>query len=332
MGQKINPTIFRLGVNKTWKTEFFEKKSRELPLYVFKDLEIRNYIERVLETYGIILHNYKQHYNGSTLNLYVSYFVTPDFMLNKKGTVDKLTIKDSTGKTKVVGSLDGSNRNLDYLSFHETTTNLVGNPSRLYKLKKYLSSEPYVHVPQDKVHQKFNEVNSKINGVFEQVFEVLNLFGNNRLDITLNLCCINKDLYFLIFSQEKFFLSLQKFRNTPFFKEGIELLFHVVYNSNSAHLLAKFIAFQFKKIKRQKFFLSFLKQSLTILLNSSPSKIKGVKIIVKGRLNGVPRAKQKMIVVGDVPTQSISAKLDYAQTTMHNSNGSHGIQVWVVEK
>jgi hypothetical protein len=162
MGQKINPTIFRLGVNKTWKTEFFEKKSRELPLYVFKDLEIRNYIERVLETYGIILHNYKQHYNGSTLNLYVSYFVTPDFMLNKKGTVDKLTIKNSTGKTKVVGSLDDSNRNLDYQSLHGTTTNLAGNPSRLYKLKKYLGSEPYAHaplrqesnVPQDKKFSK----------------------------------------------------------------------------------------------------------------------------------------------------------------------------------
>ena len=26
MGQKINPNIFRLGVNKKWRTEFFEKK------------------------------------------------------------------------------------------------------------------------------------------------------------------------------------------------------------------------------------------------------------------------------------------------------------------
>jgi small subunit ribosomal protein S3 len=97
-------------------------------------------------------------------------------------------------------------------------------------------------------------------------------------------------------------------------------------------LLAKFIAFQLKKIKRQKFFLSFLKQSLTILLNSDLSKIKGVKILIKGRLNGVPRAKQKIMVVGDVPAQSISAKLDYSQITIHNSNGSYGIQVWVVEK
>ena len=127
-------------------------------------------------------------------------------------------------------------------------------------------------------------------------------------------------------------MSLQKFRNSPFFKEGIELLFSVAYNFNSANLLAKFIAFQLKKIKRQKFFLSFLKQSLTVLSNSDQSKVKGVKIVIKGRLNGVPRAKQKIITIGDVPTQSIAAKIDYSQTTMHNSSGSYGIQVWVAEK
>ena len=177
-----------------------------------------------------------------------------------------------------------------------------------------------------------NVVNSKVNGIFDQVFEVLNLFNNHRLNITLNLCCINKDLHFLKFSQDKIFMSLQKFRNTPFLKEGVEVVFHVAYNSNSANLLAKFIALQLKKIKRQKFFLSFLKQSLTVLSNSEPSKIKGVKIVIKGRLNGVPRAKHKIITIGDVPVQSISAKLDYSQTTIHNSNGSYGIQVWVVEK
>ena len=31
MGQKVNPNILRLGVNKTWKTKFFEKKNQELP-------------------------------------------------------------------------------------------------------------------------------------------------------------------------------------------------------------------------------------------------------------------------------------------------------------
>ena len=72
MGQKTNPNIFRLGVNKTWKTEFFEKKRNELPLYTFKDLEIKSYVERFLKNQGIFLHDYKQHYSNSTLNLYVS--------------------------------------------------------------------------------------------------------------------------------------------------------------------------------------------------------------------------------------------------------------------
>ena len=90
-------------------------------------------------------------------------------------------------------------------------------------------------------------------------------------------------------------MSLQKFRNTPFFKEGIELLFNVAYNSNSANLLAKFIAFQLKKIKRQKFFLSFLKQSLTVLSNSDQSKIKGVKIVIKGRLNQIVCQKVRVL-------------------------------------
>jgi len=340
MGQKINPVIFRLGVNKTWKTEFFEKKNNELPLYVFKDLEIKNYIERVLETYGIILHDYKQQYNGSTLNLYVSCFVTSDFTLNKKGTVERLVIKNTAGQKKVVKNLRNYVGNIIYLSPDKKESNLLGNFSRLYKLKQYFNLVSNIQSPlqqtnfvfQNTVDNKFSATNFKVDGIFDQIFEVLNLFSNNRLNLTLNFCCINKDLYFLKFSQEKIFMSLQKFRNSPFLKEGIELLFHVAYNLNSAHLLSRFIAFQLKKIKRQKFFLSFLKQSLTILLNSEQSKIKGVKILIKGRLNGVPRAKQKMIVVGDVPTQSISAKLDYSQTTMHNSNGSYGIQVWVVEK
>jgi hypothetical protein len=295
MGQKINPTIFRLGVNKTWKTEFFEKKNHELPLYVFKDLEIRNYIERVLETYGILLHDSKQHHNDSTLNLYVSYFVTSDFLPDKEESMEKLTIKDDVGNRKVVRNLCNSAKDSTYFPSNKIVTNFFDESSRLYRLKRYFNSSPSVKqlLQQDLNHgarkiDESNVVNSKVNGIFDQVFEVLNLFNNHRLNITLNLCCINKDLHFLKFSQDKIFMSLQKFRNTPFLKEGVEVVFHVAYNSNSANLLAKFIALQLKKIKRQKFFLSFLKQSLTALSNSEPSNIKGVKIVIKGRLNGVP--------------------------------------------
>ena len=272
MGQKINPNIFRVGVTKTWKTEFFEKKNKELPLYTFKDLEIKDYIERFLETQGIIMHDYKQHYSNSTFHFYVSYFVTSDFILNK----------------------------------------IKNNSNRLLLINK--------------------EGNKKKVSLHVNICNVLSLFTHQKFNIVMHFCCINKDLNFLKVAQKKNFVSLQKFRNTPFLKEGIELLFHVVCNQNSANLLVKFIGFQIQKIKRHKFFLAFLKKVLTTFMSSSVSQIKGVKIAVKGRLNGVPRAKHKILTIGDVPVLTIIEKVNYAQTTVHNSNGSYGIKVWVVEK
>lgn len=341
MGQKINPNIFRLGVNKTWKTKFFEKKSQELPLYTFKDLEIKSYIERFLSTQGIILHDYKQHYSNSTLNLYISYFVTSEFNL-KKNELNNVTLVNKLGDKKLIKdvSIDKLfNSKLNNITFKKLT-----KPLDFYKIKKYLKlnhCNDLQKLTAFKLHASnknssvknfpsFN--NSTTTSVFEQLFKVLSLFTNNKFNIVVNFCCINKDLNFLKFSQTKKFTFLQKFRNTLFLKEGIELLFHVVYNRNSANLLAKFIALQVRKIKRQKFFFTFLKQALTILIDSRFSKVKGIKILIKGRLNGVPRAKHKIITVGDTPVQSLNEILDYSQTTTHNSNGSYGIKVWIVEK
>ena len=345
MGQKLNPTIFRLGVTKTWKTEFFEKKNRELPLYVFKDLEIRNYIERVFETNGIIVHDYKQQYNALTLNLYISYFVTSDFVLNTKKVNESLILKTANGRRSTVYKKINRNSFSYAASSNEINNFLAQNSFKLYKIKRYLklnsqsqllTQSYFVELKETYKNKYLKRLSDPLKiqpeGFMTNFSTVLNSFLGSQSNVAVNFCCINKNVQFIKSTQKKTFISFQKFKNTPFFKEGIELLFNVAYNINSANLLAKFIASQFRKIKRHKFLLSFLKQTLTILLNSNLAKVKGVKIIVKGRLNGVPRAKHKIIIVGDVPVQTIAAKLDYSQATAHNSNGSYGIKVWVVEK
>lgn len=342
MGQKINPNIFRLGVNKTWKTKFFEKKSQELPLYTFKDLEIKSYIERFLATQEIILHDYKQYYSNSTLNLYISYFVTSEFSL-KKDELEDIILINKLGDKKLIKHVS-INRIPSDTKSGKISFKKWNKPFDFYKMKKYLKLNHYSDLRKLPTFKTY-ELNSKFlsgdsgslhnwstTNFFEQLFKVLSLFTNNKFNIVVNFCCINKDLNFLKFSQTKKFTLLQKFRNTLFLKEGIELLFHVVYNRNSANLLAKFIGLQIKKIKRQKFFFSFLKQALIILIDSRFSKVKGIKIIIKGRLNGVPRAKHKIITIKDVPVQSLNELLDYSQVTVHNSNGSYGIKVWIVEK
>lgn len=336
MGQKTNPNIFRLGINKTWKTEFFEKKRHELPLYTFKDLEIKSYIERFLETHKILVHDYKQHYDNSTLYIYISYFVLPDFVINKNSNTNLVLLNRLKNK-KIVSSNNVKNKNTaarlnrknttQYFNKFKFLSNSLNNP---YKIKNYIKEKKVFLQTND---MTLNEIlNLKIEGVLNNMFKVLSLFNKNNCNIVINFGCLNKNLTFLKNIQKKNFMLLQKFKGTSFLKEGRSLMFHVAYNRNSANMLAKFIAMQIKKVKRHKFFLSFLKQTLTILLNSTLSRVKGVKIIVKGRLNGVPRAKHKIISVGDVPVQSLNVRMDYAQMAAHNSNGSYGIKVWIVEK
>lgn len=337
MGQKINPNIFRLGINKKWKTEFFEKKRYELPLYTFKDLEIKSYVQRFLEKQGIILHDYKQYYSNSTLHLYVSYFVLPEFIVGKKSKVNRFNLMNkSSGEVKPVTNSELLN---SVSRIQNSQTNLFRTQTAIdyYDIRKYLrvhsdfftlSAQPTVSMK----HVQDSSCHLKVEGVLTNLFKVLSLFTKNRFNITINFCCLNKNLSFLKKIQTKNLVLLQKFKGTPFLTEGIELLFYTLHVGNSANLLAKFISMQIKKVKRHKFFLSFLKQALTILIKFSFSKVKGIKIMVKGRLNGVPRAKHKTISIGDVPVQSINEIVDYAQTTIHNSNGSYGVKVWIIEK
>jgi len=336
MGQKTNPNIFRLGVSKTWKTEFFEKKSHELPLYTFKDLELKNYIERFLELQGIFLHDYKQYYSNSTLYFYISYFVSSDFIIQKRNKNSHLVLVNSTNEKKIIDT----NKVISNFTLNKINNDVIKDSSfilnfssdNLYIMKRYLQANSLNL--KNSILEK-NVISDKVlnvEGLLNDMFKVLSLFTNRKFNIIVNFCCLNKNLTFLKGVQKKNFLLLQKFRKTPFLKEGMELMFHVVYNRNSANLLAKFIALQIKKVKRHKFFLAFLKQTLTVLISSSLSKVKGSKIIVKGRLNGVPRANYKIITVGDVPVQSLKAKVDYSQVTIHNSNGSYGIKVWIIEK
>jgi len=330
MGQKVNPNILRLGVNKKWRTEFFEKKRHELPLYTFKGLEIKNYIERFLEIQGIILHDYKQHYSNSTLNLYISYFVLPEFMSNKKTKTVKIILTNNVDDKKIVQNKPIESQQVPKGSYSELFNSQT--PVSYYNIRKYLTSDLKTSTVKPNIISTISSAELKIEGVLNNLFKVLSLFTNNKFNIVVNFCCLNKNLNFLKRTQKKNFILLQKFKGTPFLKEGIELLFHTIYTNNSANLLAKFVAIQVKKVKRHKFFLSFLKQTLSILISSNLSKVKGVKIIIKGRLNGVPRASHKIITIGDVPAQSINAIVDYAQSTIHNSNGSYGIKVWIVEK
>lgn len=86
MGQKTNPIGFRLGINKTWKSLWFDEKDFAVKLR--EDIMLRNYITKRLPNAGISEIEVKRTPKRITLTINTA---RPGIVIGKKGTeVDKL--------------------------------------------------------------------------------------------------------------------------------------------------------------------------------------------------------------------------------------------------
>lgn len=70
-----------------------------------------------------------------------------------------------------------------------------------------------------------------------------------------------------------------------------------------------------------------LRQSLDKI--SSLKDVKGVKIALKGRLDGAEMARYEWVKTGRVPLQTMRAEIDYAEKTAYTTYGTIGVKVWI---
>ncbi|HHS13577.1 MAG TPA: 30S ribosomal protein S3 [bacterium] len=86
MGQKTNPIGFRLGINQTWKSLWFDEK--DFAKKLDEDLMLRNYINKRLPNAGISKVEIKRTPKRITLTIHTA---RPGIVIGKKGAeVDKL--------------------------------------------------------------------------------------------------------------------------------------------------------------------------------------------------------------------------------------------------
>lgn len=55
----------------------------------------------------------------------------------------------------------------------------------------------------------------------------------------------------------------------------------------------------------------------------------GVKVMVKGRLNGAEIARREYLAKGKIPLQNLRADIDFATATAHTIYGTIGVKVWI---
>lgn len=307
MGQKVDARIFRLGVcKKPWEQKYVEKKTEESSLYLYKTLEIRKYIYKFFDLYKIKTHNCKIFYSENSIQIFISFYLTE----------------------KTISVINKT------LTKHQKRF-----PIRIKRLRA----------------KKINEKNklSYTAGLNQAIFlkrfedillESLSLYTKRKTHIFIKLQNLNKSKQ-LTYNQIKnckvVLKQLKKFIKNSFFKEAINILLINISKRKSAKLLAEFISHQFKLnqirsdqttiSRKDNYFLGFLKQSIKLLINTEISRLTGAKITIKGRFNRAPRAKKVIMQFGKFSLQSISAKIDYFQSTAYTINGTFGIKVWVCE-
>ena len=370
MAQKTNPNVFRLGKTKTWSSQYFEKKPTEIAIYSFKNSEIKKFIYKFFKDNGLIINNCNVHYSDeNSLYINVSYYLTFNSTAAIKLMNKKQNIKTIGGKPQGKSFYNDikpkpyeKNKKIYFILRQHTQNyknykdiNYFHNLPSILRKRSYLKAYKAIELEQSSVRvrrllflkaykkyltsKNFNNAKTiETNKFLSKFFESLHLFVNKKINIFLTVQQLNKNLRqnFTFKKAEllkKKLIRLKKYEQNNFFKEGVNILSACLTHKNSASLLAQFLATQLQKIRRHNYFLKFVKAALKLFNSKTLSNIKGIKIKIKGRFNGAPRAKRRKINIGKgVSNLRISADIDYSAETSYTANGTFGVKVWTFKK
>lgn len=327
MGQKTNPNILRLGVTKNWKYKYLEKKSSELPLYDFNNIEIQKFVLKIFRDHNFYVNECKINYSeNNTLQIFISYYAENEFN----------NIYENFNENKFTKEF--SYKIINYIK--KIPTNTIKKRNFIFLKKKIKNS----YLDNIKNHGKVKMLdkvptlnNIKIidmNSFIKNLSESLHLFFNSKIKINITLQQLNTNLKKKIDKKrlqllKKNLAKFDRYKQNDFFNNGINILYTCSQHSNSATLLAEFIANELPNLKRHNFFFKFIKDCVKTFINNKSSKLKGVKIKIKGRINKRPRAKHTLLKIGkELSVISINSKIDYAEKVAFTPNGTLGIKVW----
>lgn len=356
MGTTVNPNIFRLGKTKNWPSKYFAKKTTETSLYAFKDLEIRKFINKFFKDKGLTVNNCKINYSDDgSLHIFISYYLTLKSLslinnLINEQKISLVKIKNRRSRkvkknhTKITRSVRNylkyqiikGNRFLKQNVSKENRKNAIISlfqERQTLKIRRIKLLKSYKSLLMLKTFKMFDSVNA--NSFKAQFFNSIHNFLGKNIKIFLILHQLNKNVRQEINKDKikflkKSLIKLRKYKQNDFFKEGVNILFMSTSQGQTANLLTQFIATYLSKSKKHNFFLRFVKTGLTLLKSNQHSNLAGIKIKISGRLNGRPRARHKIITIGNgVPVITLNSNIDYAESVAYTPNGTLGVKVWI---
>lgn len=117
----------------------------------------------------------------------------------------------------------------------------------------------------------------------------------------------------------------KKFHAAPEGKRDIKLTIEEIRSPEShAAIVAQMIA---DDLEKRVSFRRVLK--MTVEKVAAVKGVEGVRIAIKGRLDGAEMARYEWVKRGRIPLQTIRADIDYAERTAFTTYGTIGVRVWI---
>lgn len=317
MTKKISSILARSNMLEySWNSKYFWINNENLSLRFFEEINIQKYITRIFQIYGLLIHSCKINISKFKLEIVICYYITlKAIKLIKINTFSKNNLFSNNKYVK----------NIDF-QFKTILQEKQKNKFKTFVNKKY---DNFEIAEKSDVLEKF----------IYKFFENFVIFNRIPLKVDLVFTNINKGLSTSSLNNietvilKKLLMQLRIYKNNRYFnaREFINILLIVVKKRNSAKFFAEFLAHQMRYLKRHNVLLSFVKRSLYLLINSPLSRIKGAKIVIKGRFNGKLRANKTNISIGEIPMQTLSSRVSYGNSVSYTPYGTFGIKIWLAE-
>jgi hypothetical protein len=184
-----------------------------------------------------------------------------------------------------------------------------------------------------------NSLDLNKNTFLNFIIKQFTLFKINT--ITFDFKIINfknkKAILFYFFKKFKKVIPTLFNRRFTLFIDFIKIFSLLSMGQISSKIFLLFLQKIFKNLtkKQHSQFLSFLKLCFKVLiydfkkLQYTTTSIKGIKLIISGKLKGKPRSSSSLILVGNVSTQTFNSKIDYSKIHVYTLYGVFGIKIWI---
>ncbi len=195
---------------------------------------------------------------------------------------------------------------------------LILSKVEIQRIHQETFQKEYVNITIHALFPRAKEMYRKVNKYFTESLEnpsnkALSLINNSKGNLKkLTTLLLKRNIrniirLFQVKSKKDYSISI-KFIKNPF---------------EDAVLIAKYIA---EQLEKRTPFRRAIKQTIKKVQRSS---MKGIKIQVSGRLNGVEMARSEWKRDGRVPLHTLRAKIDYTHQRAETIYGVIGIKVWL---